>query len=45
MNQDRQWPKKYISVHGKTMAYVEMGDGERLFFSMAIPLPLTCGAM
>ena len=37
MNQDRQWSKKYISVHGKTMAYVEMGEGDPIVFQHGNP--------
>ncbi len=37
MNQDRQWPKKYISVHGKNMAYVEMGEGDPIVFQHGNP--------
>ena len=37
MNQDREWRKKYISVHGKTMAYVEMGEGDPIIFQHGNP--------
>ena len=37
MNQDREWRKKYISVHGKTMAYVEMGEGDPIVFQHGNP--------
>ena len=37
MNQDREWRKKYISVHGKTMAYVEMGGGDPIVFQHGNP--------
>ena len=37
MNQDCEWRKKYISVHGKTMAYVEMGEGDPIVFQHGNP--------
>ena len=37
MNQEREWRKKYISVHGKIMAYVEMGEGDPIVFQHGNP--------
>ena len=37
MNEHREWPKKHISVNGKTMAYVEMGEGDPIVFQHGNP--------
>ena len=37
MNQHREWPKKYVSVNGKTMGYVEMGEGDPIVFQHGNP--------
>ena len=37
MNQHREWPKKHVSVNGKTMAYVEMGEGDPIVFQHGNP--------
>ncbi|GIT22277.1 MAG: hypothetical protein CM1200mP40_19590 [Gammaproteobacteria bacterium] len=39
-------PKKTVAVNGKTMSYVEMGEGEPIIFSrMAIQHLLIYGAI
>ena len=37
MNEHREWPKKNVSVNGKTMAYVEMGVGDPIVFQHGNP--------
>ena len=37
MNEHREWPKKHVSVNGKTMAYVEMGVGDPIVFQHGNP--------
>ena len=37
MNQHREWPKKHVSVNGKTMGYVEMGEGDPIVFQHGNP--------
>lgn len=37
MNEHREWPKKHVSVNGKTMAYVEMGEGDPIVFQHGNP--------
>ena len=37
MNEHREWPKKHVSVDGKTMAYVEMGVGDPIVFQHGNP--------
>ena len=37
MNEHREWQKKHVSVNGKTMAYVEMGEGDPIVFQHGNP--------